>query len=102
MGALVFLDEDRLPQDCAAGRDPETVEGRELLQLVYLTPNLEGLFIRLHHGYETQCVAADDTDKRLRQLWPEYQKPMPATTLNTRFDLEDLRRAALHDYQLRP
>ena len=100
-GALVFLDNDRLAQDRAAGRDPETVEGRERLQLVYLTPNFEGLLVRLHNGCETQFVAADDAVRRLQRRWPEYRKPMPAAALGKRFDLVSLRRAAAHDLHLR-
>lgn len=99
-GAIVLVDADRVAQDRAAGRDPETVEGLERLQLVYLTPNLEGLLIRLHNGCETQFVAADDAERRLRRLWPEYRKPMPAAALGKRFDLEDLRRAAPYDRHL--
>ena len=100
-GALVLVDADRLVQDRAAGRDPETVEGRERLQLIYLTPNLEGLLIRLHYGCETQFVAADDAERRLHRLWQEYRKPMPAGALGKRFDLVSLRRAAAHDPHLR-
>ena len=100
-GALVLLDFDRLAQDRAAGRDPETVEGRERLQLVYLTANLEGLLVRLHNGRETQFVAADDAERRLQRLWPEYRKPMPAGALAKRFGLADLRRASAHDPHLR-
>ena len=100
-GALVFVDADRLVQDRAAGRDPERVEGRERLQLLYLTPNLEGLLIRLHDGRETQFVAADDAERRLHRLWLEYRKPMPAGALGQRFDLVDLRRAPAYDPHLR-
>ena len=100
-GALVLLDADRLAQDRVAGRDPETVDGREHLRLIYLTPNLEGLLIRLHDGCETQFVAAADAERRLRRLWPEYRKPMPAAALAKRFDLDDLQRAAAHDTHLR-
>ena len=100
-GALVFLDADRLDEDRAAGRDPETVEGRGDLQPVYLRPNLEGLLIRLHPGQERRFVAARDAEKRLRELWPEYDKPVSAATLAKRFDLDDLRRAAVHDDGLR-
>ena len=100
-GALVFLDADRLAQDCAAGRDPETVEGRERLQLIYLTPNLEGLLVRLDNRRETQFVAADDAERHLQGLWPEYRKPMRAEALGRRFELADLRRAAAYDPHLR-
>ena len=100
-GALVFLDADRLTQDRVAKRDPETVEGRERLLLVYLTPNLEGLLVRLHNGCETQFVAAADAERRLQRLWPEYRKSMPAGALGKRFGLADLRLAAGHDPHLR-
>lgn len=100
-GALVFVDADRLAHDRAAGRDPETVEGRERLQLTYLIPNLEGLLVRLHNGHETRFVSADGAERRLQQLWREYRKPMPARELGRRFALPDLRRAAVHDTHLR-
>lgn len=100
-GALVLLDADRLQQDRAAGRDPETVEGRGDLRLVYLKPNLEGLLCRLHPGGETRFPAAKDAKSRLQRLWPDYLKPMPAEALRRRFGLDDLRRAARHDDDLR-
>ena len=100
-GALVFLDADRLLRDRAAKRDPETVKGRDRLHLVYLTPDLEGLFVRLHGGCETQFASADDATKRLLRLWPKYRKPMPVRALRKRFNLAGLRRAAQHDPQLR-
>ena len=100
-GALVFLDSDRLEEDRDGGRDPETVRGRRDLELVYLKPNLEGLLIRLHCGHEKRFVAAQDTEARLRKLWPEYDKSVSAGALAARFDLDDLRRAARHDSSLR-
>ena len=95
--ALVFLDSDRLAQDRAAGRDPETVAGRGDLQLVYLRPNLEGLLVRLHDGHETRFLGANEARRRLERLWPAYVKPMSAAALRRRFGLADLRRAAVHD-----
>ena len=100
-GALVILDADRLSRDRAASRDTETVKGRDSLLLVYLAPNLEGLFVRLHSGCETQFAAADDSTKRLLRLWPKYRKPMPTRALRKRFSLADLRCAAQYDPHLR-
>ena len=100
-GALVLLDADRLAADRAAGRDPETVPGLGDLRPVYLRPNLEGLLLRLHRGREGQFPAAEDAESRLRALWPDYDKPMPASALRDRFGPEDLRRAAAHDPDLR-
>ncbi|MDE0240849.1 MAG: hypothetical protein OXQ84_11750 [bacterium] len=101
VGALVFLDADRLDEDRAAGRDPQTVPGREHLKLVFLRPKLEGLLIRLHGGWERRFVAAQDAERQLKRLWPQYRKPMPAHALRERFGLDDLRRAAAHDRGLR-
>ena len=95
------MDADRLAQDRAAGRDPETVKGRERFRLLYLAPKLEGLLLRLHSGYETQFVEAEDAESRLQRLWPEYEKPISAKALKKRFDLIGLRRAAAHDPGLR-
>lgn len=100
-GALVFLDADRLGRDRASGRDPDRVIGRELLQLVFLAPNLEGLLLRLHSGREAQFVVPDDAERLLQQMWPEYRKPMSARALERRFNLLDLERAAAYDPQLR-
>ncbi len=100
-GALVFLDADRLAQDKANGRDPETVAGRERLQLVYLRVNLEGLLVRFHAGCETHYPGATEARSRLEQLWPKYLKPMSAAALGQRFGLDHLRRAAAYDPGLR-
>ena len=96
-----FLDTDRLAHDRATGRDPERVVGRERLQLAFLNPNLEGLLVRLHSGRETQFAAADDAERLLQRLWPEYRKPMPARALEQGFNLVDLERAAVYDTHLR-
>lgn len=99
-GALVLLDADRLLNDRAAGRDPETVPGRGDLRLVYLTPNLEGLLFRLHPGREARFVAPQDAERRLQELWPDYRKPASAASLRRRFNLNDLLRAASCDLDL--
>ena len=100
-GALVLLDADRLAQDRAAGRRPEAVKGQEELQLIYLVPNLEGMLVRLYSGCEAQCIAANDAERRLRQWWSDYRKPVSASMLTKRFGLSDLQRAAAHDFHLR-
>ena len=67
-----------------------------------MTPNLEGLLVRLHEGHETREIAARDAEGQLRKLWPEYTKGLlSAEELKRRFTLADLRRAARHDGELR-
>lgn len=100
-GAFVLLDADRIAADRANGRDPETVKGRGDLQLVYLTPNLEGLLVRLHDGYAARILTPNNAKQTLKQLWPTYEKPESAVTLGKRFGLVNLLRAAAHDDDLR-
>ena len=85
---LVLLDEDRIVTDQGAGRD-------------LMTPNLEGLLLRLHSGREQTKPVATSTQRELRKVWPTYRKPPAARELRRRFGLADLRRAAAHDPNLR-
>lgn len=94
---LVLLDEDRVASDREKGKDPETVNGRNELQRFYLAPNLEGLFVRLHCGYENRKLTTTDTKRHLKNLWSTYKKPESAGTLGKQFCLGDLLRAAKHD-----
>ena len=95
-----MLDADRVEQDRQAGRGPLVATNEFGLQLVYLQPNLEGLLLRLHDGYERRQVAARSALHELRAIWPEYRKPPTADELSRHFTLDDLRRAARHDSEL--
>ena len=97
---LVMLDADRVEQDRQAGRDPLIATKEFGLQLIYLQPNLEGLLLRLHDGYERRQVAARSALHELRATWSEYRKPPTADELSRHFTLDDLRRAARHDSEL--
>ena len=99
---LVLLDSDRLEQDRRAGRDALAEASRRRLEVVLMTPNLEGLLVRLHEGHETHRIGAGDAEVQLRRLWPEYDKgSLSADQLTGRFTLADLTRAVRHDPQLR-
>ena len=99
---LVLLDSDRLEQDKRAGQDALAAASRGKLEVVLVTPNLEGLLVRLHEGHEARVLVANDAERQLRKLWPEYDKgTLSADLLKRRFDLSDLRRAASHDPGLR-
>ena len=98
---LILLDSDRLQQDIRSGRDPEPKANSENLKLVYLKPNFEGLLSRLHTGREKQFPTADEAKRNLQKLWPNYRKPPSAEELHRHFRIEDVRRAALHDTNLR-
>ncbi len=97
---LVLLDSDRINQDIQAGRDAQSVALRENLGLIFLHPNLEGLLLRLHEGYESRRIV-NNTEVELRKVWPEYSKQLTADQLRQRFALSDLQRAARHDNELK-
>ena len=66
-----------------------------------MTPNLEGLLVRLHEGHEARSIAAGDAERQLRKLWGEYGKgSLSADQLKRRFTLTDLKRVAHHDEEL--
>ncbi|WP_420449570.1 hypothetical protein [Candidatus Palauibacter sp.] len=67
-----------------------------------MTPNLEGLLVRLHEGRETHVIAPRDAERQLRAHWPEYHKGSLRTDhLQRRFTVTDLRRTAGSDAELR-
>jgi len=70
----VLLDSDRIKQDNRAGQDALAAASRGKLKVVLVTPNLEGLLVRLHEGHEARVIVANDAERQLRNLWPEYDK----------------------------
>lgn len=98
---LVLLDQDRVDADLRAGLDAKAVASELGFEIIYQAPNLEGLLIRLHPGFEQKSVARGTEGERLRKLWPEYGKPPTAHQLIRRFGLDDLRRAAEYDKELK-
>ena len=97
---LVLLDSDRIRQDKQAGRDAQSVASKEKLKLIFLRPNLEGLLLRLHDGYERRRIV-NNAEAELRKVWPEYSKQLTADQLKQRFALSDLQRAAQYDDELK-
>ena len=69
--------------------------------MVWLRPNLEGLLVRLHKGQETREIQSARALAELQRMWPGYEKSVSANALYGRFSLNDLRRAARYDEQLR-
>ena len=99
---VVLLDSDRIVTDRAAGRDARVTASKWGLEVVLMTPNLEGVLVRLHKGRETHVIAPADADRELKALWPGYHKgSVRAEQLKRRFSLTDLSRAARFDEELR-
>jgi len=98
---LVLLDQDRVDTDLQAGLIAEAMASELGFEVIYQTPNLEGLLIRLHPGFEQKSVARGTEGERLRKLWRQYSKPPTAHQLIRQFGLDDLRRAAQYDEELK-
>ncbi len=66
-----------------------------------MTPNLEGLLVRLHKGCEQHQIAPRDSMRRLISLWPGYGKGSLRTSqVRQRFTVDDFHRAAKFDKDL--
>ena len=98
---LVLLDEDRIERDMQYGRDAAATASINGLDLILQSPNLEGLLLRLHSGYERRRIQAQDAMKELQKVWPAYSKSLTAAQLDQRFGLSDVLRAAEYDGHLR-
>ena len=72
---LIILDSDRISADRQYGRDPQEGLSDQNVKLVFLEPNLEGLFMRFHIGMERKSLTASDANRQIKRLWPQYSKP---------------------------
>ncbi len=98
---LIFLDNDHIEEDKRNDRDPFAALTGEELNLIQLVPNLEGLLLRLHPGYENKVVSKQTVKRDLKKKWPEYKKPTSAEILGRRFELQSLQRVARKDVNIR-
>lgn len=98
---LILLDSDRIEEDKQNGRDPFAALTGEDLNLIQLVPNLEGLLLRLHPGYENRIISKQSVKREFQKKWSDYKKPTSAETLSRRFQLQDLQRVAQTDTNIR-
>ena len=97
---VVLADSDRRAADVSAGRDAQATAEKHGIELIWMTPNLEGLLLRLHPGCENRWPIAKRATTELRKQWPKYRKPPSRTALVKRFGIEDVRRASKYDDEL--
>ncbi len=98
---LVLLDRDRIPQDMQSKRDASALALKNKIEVIWQTPNLEGLLVRLHPGHEDRQLQASVAKTELKKLWQEYEKSLTVQQLERRFDLDALWRVAKHDAHLK-
>lgn len=63
-------------------------------------PNQEGLLLRMMPGKQHLKPNSINTQKQLYAIWPDYQKPVDAQALASKFGLADLLRVAYIDSEL--
>ena len=99
---IVLLDKDRIGEDKRHDRDASTEAKKHGLEIIFQDPNLEGLLLRMHPGNERKEYQPQETERKLRKVWPDYGKSkLSASLLREHFTTTDLRRAAKHDRQLK-
>lgn len=74
---------------------------KQNLYACFQTPNLEGLLLRMLPGKERLQPKYSTVQKQLSKEWKEYQKPVDARTLISKFTLDDLLRVAKVDADLK-
>ena len=98
---IILLDSDRLEEDISHGRDPSKIAKDNDFHLIYLVPNIEGFYYRLHEGNEMEELVACNTMKELKDIWKEYKKNTPSSDLIRRFTVEDIKRVAIYDNNIK-
>lgn len=100
--SLLFIDSDRLDDSSARSREASELAEAQGLFLIRQVPCFEAVLLRLHLNHEREFpMTAQEAQRRLAQLWPEYGKPMTRYRLAARFSVADLQRLAAADEQIR-
>ena len=73
---------------------------KQKISVFVQTPNQEGLLFRMLPGNERLQPSSVKAQKQLCSIWPDYQKPVDAQTLDKKFKLSDLLRVAKVDLEL--
>lgn len=100
--SAILIDTDRLDDRSPRSAQAIALAKRERLTLIRQRPCFESVLLRLHNGYEnTFPVTNAEAERQLRRVWQTYSKPPKRDQLQSRFQVEDLRRAATFDEDMR-
>lgn len=100
--SILLVDGDRAERDDGWSLSKLKQEAfKQKLNVCVQNQNQEGLLLRMMPGKEYLQPRAINAQKQLRNLWPDYQKPVDARTLAARFSLNDLLRVAQVDVELK-
>jgi hypothetical protein len=91
----ILMDSDRVAGEHHRTAEAANLAARSGIQIIWQAPCHEALLLRHMPGCEGRrpptCPAAE---RALKQIWPEYQKPMTRMSLARRINSEGVRRAA--------
>ena len=99
---ILMVDADR----AASGNDGWTIGQLKIeakkhgISVCAQSPNLEGLFLRMMPGNEQLQPSPTAAKRELLRAWPDYENPVDAATLSSKFNQSDLERVARHDPDL--
>jgi hypothetical protein len=97
---FLVVDGDRAEQGDWPIEELKREAGKHKITVCVQRPNHEGLLFRMMRGMEHEIPDAASAEKRLKNRWPNYQKPANALALGRQFSLDDLLRVASVDPDL--
>ena len=98
----LLIDRDKIGNSPERDQQIQAILNRINAQVIWQDPAHEALLLRHLPGCETRQPASTQIAmQQLRQQWPQYEKPMSATQLANRINLEGLRQAAKAEDDLR-
>ena len=98
---FLVVDRDRAEQgDWSIGK-LRSEAAKHRMTVCVQSPNHEGLLFRMIPGMERGTPDAASAETKLKNHWPNYQKPVNAHALERQFSLDDLLRVANVDSDLR-
>ncbi|TAK77237.1 MAG: hypothetical protein EPO11_02875 [Gammaproteobacteria bacterium] len=100
--SILLVDADRAEKDDGWSLEQLRAEAQKnKIDICLQTPNQEGLFLRLLPGKQHLRPNANTAHRDLCKEWHDYQKPIDARTLMSKFSLDDLLRVANVDKDLK-
>jgi hypothetical protein len=98
----LLIDRDKLGRSPERDQQIQAILNRINARVIWQTPAHEALILRHLPGCATRRPPSTQIAmQQLQQQWPEYEKPMSATQLASRINLEGLRQAAKVEDELR-
>lgn len=93
--AILLVDGDRAKHDDGWPLSKLREEAfKRKISVCVQNPNQEGLLLRMMSENKKLQPDAINVQKQLRKVWPNYQKPVDARTLASKYSLDDLFRVA--------